>query len=153
MCPPNPEKILVSRPSDALKAKQICDTTFSGLLLGLAAVVLLVGAVGVANTMIISVLERSRKIGLRRALGATKRHIRRQFLAESVILCLMGRLSGAAVGLLATAGYAVSRDWPAVAPVAGVTGGGGAALVVGVLARIHPAVRAARLPPTEALAT
>ncbi|MEV5714711.1 ABC transporter permease [Amycolatopsis mediterranei] len=153
MFPPNPGKILVSRPSDALKAKQISDTTFSGLLLGLAAVALLVGAVGVANTMIISVLERTREIGLRRALGATRRHIRGQFLAESVVLCLLGGLAGAAVGLLVTVDYAASRGWPAVVPVTGIAGGVGAALVLGILAGIHPAVRASRLPPTEALAT
>jgi putative ABC transport system permease protein len=150
--PANPGRILVSRPSDALKAKQISDTTFSGLLLGLAAVALLVGAVGVANTMIISVLERTREIGLRRALGATRRQIRGQFLAESVALCLLGGLAGVAVGLLVTVDYAVSRGWPTVVPLTGVAGGVGAALAAGVAAGIHPAVRASRLPPTEALA-
>jgi putative ABC transport system permease protein len=99
------------------------------------------------------VLERTREIGLRRALGATRRHIRGQFLAESVALCLLGGLAGAAVGLLVTVDYAVSRGWPPVVPVTGVAGGVAAALVVGVLAGIHPAVRASRLPPTEALAT
>lgn len=150
--PQNPGRIEVSRPSDALAAKRLTETAFSGLFLGLAGVALLVGAVGVANTMIVSVLERRREIGLRRALGATRRQIRGQFLAESVLLCLLGGVTGAVVGVLGTAGYAMSRNWPAVIPAEAVAGGVGAALVVGVLAGMHPAVRASRLPPTEALA-
>src|SRR5581483_11271138 len=132
--------------------KRLSETAFSGLFLGLAGVALLVGAVGVANTMIVSVLERRRDIGLRRALGATQRQIRGQFLAESVLLCLMGGLAGAVVGVLGTAAYAMSRNWPAVIPAASLAGGVGAALVIGVLAGVHPAVRASRLSPTEALA-
>jgi putative ABC transport system permease protein len=149
----NPGQIVVSRPSEALAAKQFTETAFSGLFLGLAGVALLVGAVGVTNTMIVSVLERRREIGLRRALGATRGQIRGQFLAESVLLCLGGGCAGALVGALGTAAYAVSRNWPAVIPAGSVAGGIGAALIVGVLAGAHPAVRAARLPPTEALAT
>jgi putative ABC transport system permease protein len=152
MFPQNPGRIVVSRPSEALAAKRLTETAFSGLFLGLAGVALLVGAVGVANTMIVSVLERKRDIGLRRALGATRRHIRGQFLAESVMLCLTGGLVGAVVGVVGTAGYAMSRSWPAVIPAAAVAGGVGAALVIGVLAGVHPAVRASRLSPTEALA-
>jgi putative ABC transport system permease protein len=150
--PQNPGQIMISRPSDALAAKKLTETAFSGLFLGLAAVALLVGAVGVANTMIVSVLERKRDIGLRRALGATRRQIRGQFLAESVTLCLMGGIIGAVFGVVGTAGYAMSRHWPAVIPVASVAAGIGAALVIGVFAGVHPAVRASRLPPTEALA-
>ncbi|MEV7045053.1 ABC transporter permease [Amycolatopsis sp. NPDC051061] len=153
MFPADPGRIIVSRPSDALAAKQISETTFSGLLLGLAAVALLVGAVGVANTMIISVLERTREIGLRRALGATRRHIRGQFLTESVALCLFGGLTGVAVGLLATVDYAVWRGWPPTIPLSGVADGVASALVVGVLAGLHPALRASKLSPTDALAT
>jgi putative ABC transport system permease protein len=153
MYPQNPGQIAVSQPSAALAAKQLTETALSGLFLGLAGVALLVGAVGVANTMIVSVLERRKEIGLRRALGATRRQIRGQFLTESVLLCLLGGLAGAAVGVLGTAGYAMSRDWPAVIPAEAVAGGVAAALVVGVLAGVHPAVRASRLPPTEALAT
>jgi putative ABC transport system permease protein len=152
MFPQNPGRIMISRPSEALAAKRLTETAFSGLFLGLAGVALLVGAVGVANTMIVSVLERKRDIGLRRALGATRRQIRGQFLAESVMLCLMGGLVGAVVGVVGTAGYAMSRNWPAAIPAASVAGGVSAALVIGVLAGVHPAVRASRLSPTEALA-
>lgn len=153
MFPQNPGQIAVSQPSAALAAKQLTETALSGLFLGLAGVALLVGAVGVANTMIVSALERRREIGLRRALGATRRQIRGQFLTESVLLCLLGGIAGAAVGILGTAAYAMSRDWPAVIPLQSVLGGVGAALLVGVLAGVQPAVRASRLPPTEALAT
>lgn len=153
MFPKNPGQIKVSRPSDALKAKKLTESTFSGLFLGLAGVALLVGAVGVANTMVVSVLERRREIGLRRALGATRGQIRSQFVAEAVLLCLLGGVSGTVAGVIGTVGYAMTRGWPAVIPVDSVLGGIGAALVVGVLAGLHPAVRASRLPPTEALAS
>ncbi|KAA2262569.1 ABC transporter permease [Solihabitans fulvus] len=150
--PANPAEIQVSRPSDALAAKRISQSTFSGLFLGLAGVALLVGGVGVANTMVISVLERKREIGLRRALGGNRRQVRGQFIAESVALCLLGGLAGAGLGTLGTAGYAVSRDWPTVIPLTTVLGGVGAAIAIGVLAGVYPAIRASRLTPTEALA-
>lgn len=150
--PENPARIAVSRPSDALAAKRITETTFSGLFLGLAGVALLVGGVGVANTMVISVLERKREIGLRRALGSTRGQVRAQFFTESVMLCLLGGLTGTALGVLGTASYAATRDWPAVIPPLAVFGGVGSALVIGVLAGLYPAIRASRLTPTEALA-
>lgn len=149
--PENPGRIEVSRPSDALAAKRIAESTFSGLFLGLAGVALLVGGVGVANTMVISVLERKREIGLRRALGATKGQVRTQFFTESVVLCLLGGLTGVTFGVLGAAGYASARDWPATIPPAAALGGVGSALVIGVLAGLYPAIRAARLTPTEAL--
>lgn len=150
--PENPARIEVSRPSDALAAKRIAEATFSGLFLGLAGVALLVGGVGVANTMVISVLERKREIGLRRALGATRGQVRTQFFTESVVLCLLGGLTGVAFGVLGVASYAAARDWPATIPPLAALGGVGSALVVGVLAGLYPAIRAARLTPTEALA-
>jgi putative ABC transport system permease protein len=150
--PENPTEVEVSRPSDALAAKRITITAFSGLFIGLAAVALFVGGVGVANTMVISVLERRPEIGLRRALGSTRGQIRGQFLAESVSVCLFGGCAGAALGALGTAVYAASRGWPAVIPAPAVLGGTGSALLIGVLAGLYPATRAARLPPVEALA-
>jgi len=150
--PENPARIEVSRPSDALAAKRITETAFSGLFLGLAGVALLVGGVGVANTMVISVLERKREIGLRRALGSTRGQIRGQFLAESVALCLLGGFAGVTLGVLGAGGYAVVQGWPAVIPPAAVAGGAGSALAIGVLAGLYPAVRASRMTPTEALA-
>ncbi|GIF70339.1 ABC transporter permease [Asanoa ishikariensis] len=151
--PQLPGLVQVSRPSDALAAKQATETAFAGLFLGLAGVALLVGGVGVANTMLISVLERRREIGLRRALGANRGQIRAQFLTESVLLSLSGGAAGTVLGVLATVGYAGYQGWPAVVPVASVAVGIGAALLVGVAAGVYPAVRAARLTPTEALAT
>ncbi|GAA2352419.1 ABC transporter permease [Dactylosporangium salmoneum] len=150
--PQNPGQVKVSRPSDALAARQATDRTFTGLLLGLGAVALLVGGVGVANTMVISVLERRAEIGLRRALGATRGQILVQFLAESLLLSALGGVGGVTTGIAVTALYASVRDWPTVVPAWATAGGVAATLVIGAIAGLYPAVRAARLAPTEALA-
>jgi putative ABC transport system permease protein len=150
--PEAPSEVKVSRPSDALAAKQAADRAFTGLLLGLGAVALLVGGVGVANTMVISVLERRAEIGLRRSLGATRGQVRVQFLAESLLLSLLGGAGGVAVGTAVTAAYATTQDWPTVVPVWAMGGGLAATLFIGAVAGLYPAVRAARLSPTEALA-
>ena len=146
-----PETIKVSRPSDALAAKGAADETFTGLLLGLGSLGLLVGGIGVANTMIISVIERRREIGLRRALGARRAHIRRQFLGEALVLSALGGLGGAAIGALVTFGFARSGGMPFALPAYVVVAAIGATLIVGALAGISPAWRAARVPPTVAL--
>ena len=149
--PEHPEEVQVSRPSDALAARAAAKGAFTALLLGLGGVALLVGGVGIANVMVISVLERRPEIGLRRALGATRGHVTVQFLAESLILAGLGGLAGTAVGSLVTAAYASSRGWPAVVPPEALAAGLGAALAIGAVAGLYPALRAARLPPTEAL--
>ncbi|MEU6041517.1 ABC transporter permease [Actinomadura sp. NPDC047616] len=151
--PAAPNEVDVSRPSDALAARQAADEALTGLLLGLGAVALLVGGVGVANTMVISVLERRSEIGLRRSLGATRGQIRTQFLAESLLLSALGGAGGAVLGMAVTAGYAVSQDWPIVIPAWAVAGGMAATLLIGAVAGLYPAIRASRLSPTEALAT
>jgi putative ABC transport system permease protein len=150
--PENPNEVQVSRPSDALAARQATDDALSGLLLGLGAVALLVGGVGVANTMVISVLERRAEIGLRRSLGATRGQIRTQFLCESLLLSALGGAGGVLLGIAVTAGYASFQGWPAVVPGWAMAGGVAATLLIGGLAGFYPALRAARLPPTEALA-
>ncbi|MBC6459217.1 ABC transporter permease [Actinomadura sp. HBU206391] len=149
--PENPDEIDVSRPSDALEAKAAAAGAFTNLLLGLGAVALLVGGVGVANTMVISVLERRREIGLRRSLGATRGQVRVQFLSESLLLSVLGGVVGAGVGALATVAFAAYRDWPPVVPVWALGGGVAATLAIGTIAGIYPAMRAARLSPTVAL--
>lgn len=149
--PAAPNEVNVSRPSDALVARAAAESAFNTLFLGLGAVVLLVGAIGVANIMVISVLERRSEIGLRRALGATKGHILIQFLAESILLTLLGGLAGVALGVVSTVIYASTRGWPIVVPDVAWGGGFGAALLIGVVAGILPAMKAARMSPTEAL--
>jgi putative ABC transport system permease protein len=151
--PERPGDVLVTRPSDALAAKRATETSFSVLFLALAAVALVVGGIGVANTMVVSVLERRSEIGLRRALGATRGQVRGQFLTESVVLAAIGGLTGTGLGLLATIGYATWQEWPLVVPAQSAVAGVGGAVVIGVLAGIYPCVRAARLTPTQALAT
>jgi putative ABC transport system permease protein len=149
--PEHPEEVEVSRPSDALAARAAAKSAFTSLFLGLGAVALLVGGVGIANVMVISVLERRSEIGLRRALGATRRHISAQFLTESLLLALLGGVAGAALGAAVTKGYALSQDWPAVVPAIALVGALGAAIAIGAIAGLYPATRAARLAPTEAL--
>jgi putative ABC transport system permease protein len=151
--PERPGQVIVSRPSDALAAKRATDSSFSVLFLALAAVALVVGGIGVANTMVVAVLERRSEIGLRRALGATRGQIRGQFLTESVLLAILGGLAGTTLGLLATVGYASWQQWPLVVPAESAIAGVGGAVVIGVLAGVYPCVRAARLTPTQALAT
>jgi putative ABC transport system permease protein len=151
--PQAPNEVQVSRPSDALAARQATNRAFTGLLVGLGAVALLVGGVGVANTMVISVLERRAEIGLRRALGATRGQILLQFLAESLLLSALGGIGGVLAGLAVTALYASTQTWPAVVPAWATAGGLAATLLIGAVAGLYPAIRAARLAPTEALAT
>ena len=149
--PANPEEVKVSRPSDALAAQAATKTAFTALLLGLGAVALLVGGVGIANVMVISVLERRPEIGLRRALGATRGQIRTQFLSESLLLSVLGGVAGAGLGAAVTWAYASSRDWTVVVPALSLAAALGAALAIGGVAGLYPAVRAARLSPTDAL--
>ncbi|WP_433336255.1 ABC transporter permease [Spirillospora sp. CA-294931] len=151
--PENPEEVEVSRPSDALAARAAAAGTFTDLFLGLGAVALIVGGVGVANTMVISVLERRREIGLRRSLGATRGQIRTQFLTESLLLAGLGGTVGCLLGAATSAGYAVASELPIALPAWVFGAALAAALLIGSLAGLYPAVRAARVPPTVALAT
>jgi putative ABC transport system permease protein len=147
------DEVNVSQPSDVLTARAAAAGAFDSLFLGLGVVALIVGAVGVANIMIISVLERRSEIGLRRALGATRAQIRTQFLAESILLAVIGGAVGVLAGIAATAVYASSKHWAIVIPVEAWSGGIAAAILIGALAGLMPAVRASRMPPTVALRT
>jgi len=149
--PEYPNEVDVSQPSAALVAQAEAKGALISLLLGLGAVSLLVGAVGVGNVMLIGVLERRSEIGLRRALGATKGHIRAQFLSEAILLALLGGAVGVAAGIAATAVYATTQHWAIVIPAQAWAGGMAAALVIGAVAGLLPALRAARMSPTQAL--
>jgi putative ABC transport system permease protein len=149
--PQSPNEVNVSQPSAALVAQADAKGALNSLFLGLGAVSLLVGAVGVGNVMLIGVLERRSEIGLRRALGATRGHIRVQFLSEAVLLALFGGVVGVGLGALATAIYASTNGETVVIPAEAWAGGFGAAMLIGALAGLLPALRAARMSPTQAL--
>jgi putative ABC transport system permease protein len=146
-----PSEVEVSRPSDALEAKAAAGTAFTALLIGLGAVALLVGGIGIANVMIIAVLERRSEIGLRRALGATRANIAVQFLGEAVLQAVAGGVAGTLSGAAITVGYAQNRGWALDLPIEAVGGGVLAAVVIGTLAGLYPAARAASLAPADAL--
>ncbi|HEX2784371.1 MAG TPA: ABC transporter permease [Ilumatobacteraceae bacterium] len=149
--PETPEEVEATRPSDALAAEDAASTAFTSLFLGLGAVALLVGGIGIANVMVIAVIERRGEIGLRRALGATRAHVRRQFLTEAILLAGAGGVVGVGLGAAVTAIYASTKHWKIVVPPIALGGGVVAALLIGAIAGLYPAARAARLPPTEAL--
>jgi len=151
--PQYPEEVTVDKPTDALEAQEAADDTFTALLLGLGAVSLLVGGVGIANVMVIAVLERRGEIGLRRALGATRSQVATQFLSEALLLGAIGGTGGILLGIAATAVYASIKDWAVRVPPLAMIGGLVAALLIGGVAGLYPALKAARLSPTEALRT
>src|SRR5581483_10247567 len=149
--PESPNEVSVSQPSQALAARAATQSALNGLFLGLGAVALLVGAIGVANIMVISVLERRSEIGLRRALGATRGHIRTQFLSEAILLSLIGGAIGVALGAVAVWVYTYLKNESTVIPTEAWAGGLGAAIAIGAIAGLLPALRAARMSPTQAL--
>ena len=151
--PEAPYEAAVSQPSDVLTARAAAAGAFNSLFLGLGVVALIVGAVGVANIMIISVLERRSEIGLRRALGATRNQIRTQFLAESILLAVIGGIVGVLAGAMATAVYASTKNWAVIIPAKAWMGGIASAILIGAIAGLMPAIRASRMPPTVALRT
>jgi putative ABC transport system permease protein len=149
--PENPDRVEITRPSDALAAREAADAALTQLLVALGSVALLVGGVAIANIMVMSVLERRMEIGVRRALGATRAHIRRQFLLEAMLLAGIGGLAGVGLGAAITAAFARVRDLPLSLPVEALAGAVAVALAIGALAGLYPAIRAARIPPSEAV--
>ncbi len=149
--PPNPEEVRVARPSDALEARAAAETAFTALLVGLGTLALVVAGVGIANVMLMSVLERRTEVGLRRALGATRRDVAGQFVVEALLLAGSGGVAGAVLGTAFAWLYAGGQGWPLVLPLMGIAAGIAASLAVGVVAGIYPARQAARVSPTEAL--
>lgn len=149
--PENPEEAEISRPSDLLEARSAAESSFTSLFLGLGAVALLVGGIGVANVMVIGVIERRGEIGLRRAIGATRAHIRRQFFTEALTLATLGGTAGVLLGVAVTYGYSLAQGWRVIILPVAVIGGFAAAVAIGVIAGLYPAIRASRVSPTEAL--
>ena len=149
--PQQPDGVQVSRPSDSLEARAAAKTQFTTLLLALGGIALLVGGIGIANIMVISVLERRGEIGLRRALGATKNHISSQFLMESALLAALGGVAGLLFGAIATFVYSLAQNQPIVVPAYALIAAPAAGLLIGAVAGLYPATKAARLSPTEAL--
>jgi putative ABC transport system permease protein len=149
--PSAPQDVSVNDPADALTARADATTAFQGLFLALGAVALLVGGIGIGNVMVIAVLERRSEIGLRRAIGASRRHISLQFVAEAIMVAGAGGIAGAALGGITTAAFAATRHWHAVVSLPSLAAAVGIALAVGALAGLYPAIRAAQLPPAEAL--
>jgi ABC-type antimicrobial peptide transport system permease subunit len=149
--PNAPESLSVTAPADPKAAKKQVEGDVNTLFLLLGLVSLIVGAIGIANVTLVTVMERTGEIGLRRALGATRRHIAFQFLAESMAMGVVGGIIGASVGILIVVGVAASRQWtpvldlwlPFVAPLVGAA--------VGLLAGLYPSLRAARMEPVDAL--
>jgi putative ABC transport system permease protein len=149
--PEDPSEVEVTRPSDVLEAKAAAAVAFTDLFLGLGAVALIVGGFGIANVMLMSVMERRGEIGLRRALGATRRHIALQFVSEALALALVGGVLGVLLGAGLAVAYALSQAWTPIIPAVAVVGGIAAAVAIGAVAGFYPAMRAARLSPTDAL--
>lgn len=149
--PQSPNEVQVSQPSKALEARAAIDDNLNRLLLGLGSVALFVGAIGIANVMVITVLERRSEIGLRRAVGATRSHIAGQFLAESTILSVLGGGTGVLVGWLVTVGYAHQQGWPVVIPVSALQAALALSIAIGAIAGLYPAIRAASIDPAEAV--
>jgi putative ABC transport system permease protein len=149
--PQSPAEVEVTNPSDALAAREAVDETLTNLLLGLGGVALLVGGIGIANVMVIGVLERRTEIGVRRALGATKRHVRLQFLLEATLLGVLGGIAGVVLGVAVTTGYTAAQHQTLAIPPSGIVGGLAAAVAIGAIAGLSPAARAARLAPAESI--
>lgn len=141
----------ISNSADLLSTFNETNQTFTYLLAGIAAVSLLVGGIGIMNIMLVSVTERTREIGTRKALGATRKAILLQFLIEALVLCFLGGVIGIAVGVGGAAALSAFADWDTKVAMPAVYAALGFSVAIGLFFGIWPAQRAARLSPIEAL--
>jgi putative ABC transport system permease protein len=146
-----PSDFRIENPADVLFARGAAVRLLSSLLIAVAAVSLVVGGISIMNIMLVSVTERTREIGLRMAVGASRHDIRSQFLIEALILALMGGLVGAMSGAVAAIAIAWKAGWPILISPWAIVLACGFAAFVGISFGLYPAHRAARLDPIIAL--
>lgn len=149
--PASPSGVVVGTLAELAAAQETADQAMSSLVLALSGICLLVGGVGIANTMVVAVMERRGEIGLRRALGARTGQVTWQFLAEAVVLAVLGGLAGTLLGVLVVVGLTTGTGSVLALRPTVLATGPVVAVVVGALAGLYPASRAARQPPTAAL--
>jgi len=149
--PDNPKLLTATAPTNQAQLKKSVTTSLNAVFVALAGVALIIGAVGIANTTLVAVLERAGEIGLRRALGARPRHIAIQFLAESTALGLFGGLVGACLGVLVAIAVTISEHWTALLDARIVFAAPAAGAAIGLLAGLYPALRASTIEPADAL--
>ncbi|WP_405717609.1 ABC transporter permease [Streptomyces sp. NBC_01537] len=151
LAPGHQDALTVIAPPDLTKTRNGIQNDVNGLFLVLGLVSLVVGAIGIANVTLVTVMERTGEIGLRRALGASRRQIAGQFLLESTTIGLLGGIVGAALGIAIVVCVAVLKEWTPVLDMRLALGAPVAGALVGLLAGLYPSLRAARMEPVDAL--
>jgi putative ABC transport system permease protein len=146
-----PDDFNIRAPEEMLQAQEETSKTFTILLLSIASVSLLVGGIGIMNIMFVTVTERTREIGVRMAVGATKRNVQVQFLLEALILSSLSGIAGAVLGIVASSLFSRALAWPTIIPPQWILIAVVFSALIGVFFGFYPARKAALLDPIEAL--